>query len=137
MKNDNFFPFFTFSATLPTFKIYGNSYTFCHTSLRKDTITLAFSKISYFCKKQNVSRKVGTKHILESQKWPWTPPYPLMLTIWRKSSGCNFLLKMVQLTLSISISQGTREFVQDRESSRLREKIRLQPTERDRDLSST
>ena len=85
MKNDNFFPFFTFSATLPTFKIYGNSYTFCHTSLRKDTITLAFSKISYFCKKQNVSRKVGTKHILESQKWPSTPPYPLTV-----NSICSF-----------------------------------------------
>ena len=42
----------------------------------------------------------------------------------------------VQLTLSISNSQGTREFVRDRENSRQREKNRLQPTQRDRDFSS-
>ena len=46
----NFFPQ-NLTWKLATFKMYGNSYIFCHTSLRKTTITLAWSAIAYFCKK--------------------------------------------------------------------------------------
>ena len=45
--------------------------------------------------------------------------------------------KWIQLTLSISNSQGNTEFVRDREISRKKEKNRLQSTQRDRDISST
>ena len=44
--------------------------------------------------------------------------------------------KQPQWTLSISNLQGTTKFVRDRESSREREKNRLQSTQRDRDFSS-
>ena len=39
------------SWKLLNLKIYWNSHVFCHMSLRKNTITFSWSKISYFCKK--------------------------------------------------------------------------------------